>query len=203
MLSLLDKVGKAAMDTIEKAARAKEKVQSRLDPLIERSDVATRMRDRIAPPKRNLAEIPTPESNASPFFIPEAPAPEEEVAPLADPDKAAQIFGAGTDPWTGRSLQLLADRGIEHDFVDLETEGGLGIETQLIRETSQQTSPYVFLRGEIIGGFDALNEIERLGQLEEMVKPAEERNKGRVRIKVAKRGADGMRVGERGTDDRK
>jgi glutaredoxin len=200
-MSLLDKVGKAAMDAIDKASRAKDGVQKRLDPLIEKSEVATRLRDRIAPPERSLDEIPTPEQNDSPFTTAETEPDEDE--PLADPSRPAQIFGRGTDPWTGRCLRILADRDVEHDFVDLEDEGGLGIETRLVRQTGQQTAPYIFLRGELIGGFDALNEIERLGQLEEMVKPPEERQKGRVRIQIAKRGEDTTRPGERGPDDRK
>lgn len=200
-MSLLDKVGKAAMDAIDKAARAKDGVQKRLDPLIEKSEVATRLRDRIAPPERSLDEIPTPEQNDSPFLSTEAEPEEDE--PLADASRPAQVFGPGTDPWTGRCLRILADRDIDHDFVDLEDEGGLGIETRLVRQTGQQAAPYIFLRGELIGGFDALNEIERLGQLEEMVKPPDERQKGRVRIQIAKRGEDGLRPGERGPDDRK
>ncbi len=202
-MSLLDKVGKAAMDAIDKAARAKDGVQKRLDPLIEKSEMATRLRDRIVPPERSLDEIPEPENNDSPFVSAEAEDEPERDEPLADPSRPAQVFGRGTDPWTGRCLRILADRDIDHDYVDLEDEGGLGIETRLVRQTGQQTAPYIFLRGELIGGFDALNEIERLGQLEEMVKPPEERRKGRVRIQVAKRGEDGLRPGERGPDDRK
>lgn len=200
-MSLLDKVGKAAMDAIDKAARAKDGVQKRLDPLIDKSEVASRLRDRIAPPERSLDEIPDPENNDSPFLSTEAEPEHDE--PLADPNRPAQVFGRGTDPWTGRCLRILTDRDIEHDFVDLDDEGGLGIETRLVSQTGQQSAPFIFLRGELVGGFDALNEIERLGQLEEMVKPPEERRKGRVRIQIAKRGEDGTRPGERGPDDRK
>jgi glutaredoxin len=200
-MSLLDKVGKAAMDAVDKAVRAKDDVQKRLDPLIDKSEVASKIRDRVSPAQRSLDEIPDPEKNESPF-VQSTPEPEEDE-PLADPSRPAQIFGRGTDPWTGRCLRILADRDIDHDFVDLEEEGGLGIETRLIRQTSQQTAPYVFLRGELVGGFDALSEIERLGQLEEMAKPPEERSKGRVRIQIAKRGEDDLRPGERGADDRK
>ena len=200
-MSLLDKVGKAAMDAIDKAVRAKDDVQKRLDPLVEKSEVATRLRDRIAPAPRSLDEIPDPEKNESPF-VSSSPEPEEDE-PLADASRPAQVFGRGTDPWTGRCLRILADRDIDHDFVDLEDEGGLGIETRLVRQTGQQSVPYVFLRGELVGGFDALDEIERLGQLEEMARPPDERRKGRVRIQIAKRGEDGMRPGERGPDDRK
>ncbi|MEZ4446123.1 MAG: glutaredoxin [Polyangiaceae bacterium] len=202
-MSLLDKLGKVTMDALDRASRAAEEVQKRVDPIIDKNETAARLRDRLVKPKRSLAEIPDPESNDSPFVTEAAEEPEIEEAPLADPDKAAQIFGRGTDPWTGRALELLADRDVEHDFVDLEAEGGLKIETRLMRETGQQTSPYVFLRGELIGGFDALNEIERLGQLDQMILPPEERRKGGMRIVIPKRSGDAGRAGERSPDDRK
>ncbi len=39
-------------------------------------------------------------------------------------------------------------------------------EGRLIPETKQNTQPWMFLRGEFIGGFNALDEVYRLGQLE-------------------------------------
>ncbi len=196
-MGFLDKVGKLAMDGLEKATRAADIVQQRVDPLIERSALATRVRDRIAP-KTAGEEAPEPYANDSPFLDAE---PEEEDKPLGDPELVAQIFGPGTDPWTGRSLQLLTDHDTEHAFVDLEVEGGLKIEARLVRETGQDKPPYVFLRGELIGGYNALNEIVRLGQLDEMTKCADERSSGsgRVRIVIAKReGGDDLPPGEQG-----
>lgn len=202
-MSLLDKVGKAAMDAIHKATLAAENVQQRADALIDKSPLASQLRERIAPKKTDDGfVVPDPEDNDSPFAVLE----EEEDAPLANPDKAAQVFGPSTDPWTGRCLQLLTDHGVEHDYVDLEAEGGMAVETRLVRETAQHNPPYVFLRGSFIGGYDALNEIVRLGQIEELTLPPEERNKraGRTRIVIAKRGEDAVRPGEIGNpDDRK
>jgi glutaredoxin len=194
-MGLLDKVGKLAMDAIDQAARTADKVQQRVDPLIERSELASKIRDRIRP-KHESIEVPDPEPNESPFVSQDEPEPEAEK-PLANPALAAQIFGRGTDPWTGRSLQMLTDHGVDHEFVDLEAEGGLKIETRLLRETKQETAPYIFLRGELIGGYNALNEVIRLGQIDEMVKPPEERGKGRMRIVIQKRGGDDVPPGER------
>ena len=187
-MSFLDKVGKLAMDGLEKAHRVADKVQDRVDPLIERSTLASAVRDRIAP-KKEGEEPPDPFANDSPFIEPE---PEAEETPLGDPDKLAQVYGRGTDPWTGRTLQLLTDYDTEHEFVDLEADGGLKIETRLVRETGQENPPFVYLRGELVGGFNALNEIVRLGQLEEMTKHPDERSKGSggVRIVIAKREGD-------------
>src|SRR5690606_23447654 len=100
----------------------------------------------------------------------------DDEAPLGSAEKPAEIFGPGTDPWTGRALQLLSDHQIEHTFVDLEDEANQKVEPRLIRQTGQNSPPYVFLRGEFIGGFNALSEIQRLGQLEVRSLPAEERD---------------------------
>lgn len=198
LMSFLDKVGKLAMDGLDKASRAADKVQARVDPYIERSELATKIRDRIAPKPPPDEDDRKPFANDSPFIVPEARAAEEDDKPLANPELKAQVFGRGTDPWTGRTLQILTDYDTEHDFVDLESEGGLEIETRLIRETGQDTAPYVFLRGELIGGYNALNEVVRLGQLEEMTKHPDERNqRGGIRIVINKREGDDLPPGER------
>jgi glutaredoxin len=92
----------------------------------------------------------------------------------------------------------LNDHDIEHGFVDLESEDGLKIEPRLHNETKQSNPPYVYLRGEFIGGYNALNEIVRLGQLEEMTMTAEERDKSgkRTRIVISKRTEDDRPPGE-------
>jgi glutaredoxin len=197
-MSLLDKVGKLAMDGLDKASRVADRVQERVDPLIDRSPLATKVRDRIAP-KAEREDIPDPFDNDSPFVEPE-PEVEEAEQPLGNPNIPAQVYGRGTDPWTGRTLQLLTDHDTEHEFVDLESEGGLKIETRLVRETGQDTDPYVFIRGELVGGFNALNEIVRLGQLDEMTKPPEERSSGAggIRIVIPKREGDEKPPGEVG-----
>ena len=130
-MSFLDKFGKVAMDALDKASRVAERFSG--------------------PKEDDDFVVPDPEPNESPF----APPPEDEPdEPLGNADKAAQVFGPGTDPWTGRCLQLLTDHQIEHEYVDLEGEGGTAIETRLVSETAQHNPPYVYLRGAFIGGFD-------------------------------------------------
>ena len=192
-------VGKAALDALDNAGRVNSKLQERVDPLIERSATAKRLRDRLLPNDEDLDDVPIPETNASPFKEAEkGKAAEKEQAPLAKPELPAQVFGAGTDPWTGRALQILTDYEVEHEFVDLEAEDGLKIETRLVRETGQDKPPFIFLRGELIGGYNALSEIQRLGQLEERTKPADERSQGKVRIVIPKREGDEVPPGEVG-----
>ncbi len=200
-MSWLDKVGKKALDAIDSAARKAEDVSRRVEPLLDKTPLGAKLRDR----RRTHAvdDVPTPEQNSSPF----APPPTDVAKkPLGKPELAAQVFGRGTDPWTGRTLQLLQDRDIAHEFVDLEAEGGAQLEAQLIGETGHPSPPYVYLRGEYAGGFNALHELDRLGQLEERAKPPEQRGAavGGVRIVMKSRGGDDSPEGERGNpDDRK
>ena len=58
------------------------------------------------------------------------------------------------------------------------------LQAKLIDETKQNTVPYIYLRGEFLGGFNALDEIHRLGQLSDRIKPKSER---KANVEVAPR----------------
>jgi glutaredoxin len=112
------------------------------------------------------APAPTPAGSApQPSAAPSAPV---EVGPkgFGDPSIKAQIFGKRSCPWTGRAISLLERRKVDFDFVDLEEPEHEAKQAKLTQETRQNTVPYVYLRGKFVGGFNALSEIERLGQLE-------------------------------------
>lgn len=190
------------MDVVEKAVDVADQVQRRAEPVLERAPLPDAVKRRLVRAEGDF-EAPEPEPNDSPFLT-EEDEPEDE-APLGDPEKPAQIYGDGTDPWTGRCLQLLEDQDIEHGFVDLESDESGKLAPRLVRETKQNAGPYVFLRGEFIGGFNALDEISRLGQLE--VRTAAERDDravGGVRIVIPSRTENEAPPGERGgPDDRR
>ena len=78
----------------------------------------------------------------------------------------AQIFGKKSCPWTGRAITLLERHKLDYDYIDLEEPEHEAKLVPLANETRQHTVPYIYLRGQFIGGFNALAEIERLGQLE-------------------------------------
>lgn len=103
---------------------------------------------------------------------------------LGDPEVAAQVYGRESCPWTGRAMTLLNDNKVDFDFIDLDDPEHAHFEGRLIPETKQNTVPWIYLRGEFIGGFNALSEIARLGQLEERLKPAAQRVS---KIEVVKR----------------
>jgi glutaredoxin len=87
----------------------------------------------------------------------------------------AQIYGKKSCPWTGRAITLLERHKVDFDYLDLEEPEHEGKAVGLANETHQHTVPYVYLRGQFIGGFNALAEIERLGQLDFALMTAEER----------------------------
>jgi len=101
--------------------------------------------------------------------------PEKTARSLGDPGIKAQIYGKKSCPWTGRAITLLERRKVDFDFVDLEEPEHEAKLVPLVAETKQNTTPYVYLRGTFVGGFNALSEIERLGQLEVALMSKEER----------------------------
>jgi glutaredoxin len=110
---------------------------------------------------------------ASPIPPAAAPPPAAASAPVeagpkgfGNPSIKAQIFGKRSCPWTGRAISLLERHKVDFDFVDLEEPEHEAKQVKLTQETRQNTVPYVYLRGKFVGGFNALSEIERLGQLE-------------------------------------
>jgi glutaredoxin len=101
--------------------------------------------------------------------------PTGDSTALGNPSIKAQIYGKKSCPWTGRAITVLERHKVDFDNVDLEEPEHESKLLRLANETKQHTVPYVFLRGQFIGGFNALAEIERLGQLEYALMSAEER----------------------------
>jgi glutaredoxin len=96
---------------------------------------------------------------------------------LGDASVKAQIYGKKSDPWTGRAITLFERHKIDFDNVDLEEPEHEAKLVRLSNETKQHTVPFIYLRGQFIGGFNALAEIERLGQLDFALMTADERAK--------------------------
>ena len=99
---------------------------------------------------------------------------EKTARSLGDPAIKAQIYGKKSCPWSGRAITLLERHKVDFDFVDLEEPEHEAKLAPLALETRQNTVPYVYLRGKFVGGFNALSEIERLGQLEVALMSKEE-----------------------------
>jgi len=103
---------------------------------------------------------------------------------LGNPAIKAQIYGKKSCPWTGRAITVLERNKVDFDFVDLEEPEHEPKLLRLSNETKQHTVPYVYLRGQFIGGFNALAEVERLGQLEYALMSKDQRDKAPAHIKV-------------------
>jgi glutaredoxin len=118
--------------------------------------------------------------------------------PLGDPSIAIQIYGRRSEPWTGRALLIVRDQDLPHAFIDLDTDDGR-LHARLQSETRQDVQPYVFIRGEFIGGYNALDELNRLGTLEEAIRDPHDRgNTNGPVVVVPRRGPEQAPPGERG-----
>lgn len=117
--------------------------------------------------------VPAPLANAAAMAA-ATPAPVKAVG-LGNPDIKAQIYGKNSCPWTGRAMTVLEKHKVDYDFVDLEQPEHENLIVALSNETKQHTVPFVYLRGKFIGGYNALAEVERLGQLEVALMSAAER----------------------------
>jgi glutaredoxin len=80
-----------------------------------------------------------------------------------------KVVGRETCMWTSRVRDLFTARGIAIAFVEVDVEEA----KRLTAETRQSTTPWVFVRGQLVGGFNRVDELDRLGQLDELVSPRE------------------------------
>ncbi len=114
-----------------------------------------------------------------------APAPGKPAAPvgMGKPELPAQIYGKKSCPWTGRAITILERLKVDYDFVDIEEPEHEKLALPLLNETKQHTVPYVYLRGQFIGGFNALAEAERLGQLDYLLLSAEDKAKAPAHVR--------------------
>jgi glutaredoxin 3 len=103
---------------------------------------------------------------------------------LGNPDIKAQVYGKKSCPWSGRAISLFERHKVDFDFVDLEEPEHEALAPRLLHETNQSTVPYVYLRGQFIGGFNSLSEVERLGQLDYALMSAEERKNAPSHLRV-------------------
>lgn len=131
------------------------------------------------------AKPAAPATNAAPATTatPAAAAPAKSVG-LGNPGLPAQIYGKNSCAWTGRAITVLEKHKVDYDYLDLEQQENEKYLPLLAIETHQNTVPYVFLRGRFIGGYNALAEVERLGQLEVALMTPEEREKAPAHLRM-------------------
>lgn len=143
---------------------------------------ALRNRTYVSRAEATAAEKAREEAVARAAPPPAASTPAREKH-LGNPELPAQIFGKNSCPWTGRAIRLFEDLKVDYDLVDLEDADHEHFIDRLVIETRQNTTPYVFVRGQFVGGFNALDEIHRAGQLEYLLMTPEEREKANPALK--------------------
>lgn len=102
---------------------------------------------------------------------------------LGNPELPAQIYGTEADPWSGRAITLLESLKVDYDFVDVDDPDNEHFRPNLVAETTQNNVPYIFLRGQFIGGFNALSELQRAGTLEYLLMSPSERENANPALK--------------------
>lgn len=177
----------------ELGKRILESATGKVAGALSRADeIGGKLRDRVT---EKLTSRQEPLPPLRPTSSSPRPAEPAKVAPvgLGDPSKPAQVFGRESCPWTGRALALLESNRIEHTYFELDSYGGAGVLAELKRDTKQDTVPFVFVRGRFIGGYNALDEIQRLGQLEYLTLDEAERARHPLhgRVAIAERRHDG------------
>jgi glutaredoxin len=184
-------LGKAALQ------RASHKL---FDALARADELGGKLRDQVnaklaerSPSKHAEHARATAVATASrtPAAVTKAPPPG-----LGDPARAVQIFGRASCPWSGRAVALVERARLEHSYFDLSGYGSDAVLRELVQETKQDTVPYIYVRGRFIGGYNALDELYRLGQLEYLALPEHQRAQHPLhgRVEVAPRQQGGERI---------
>ena len=135
---------------------------------------------------------PTPAVRPAP--VEPRPVPKAPPLGLGDPSRAVQVFGRASCSWSGRAQALLKSQGIDYAYFDLSAYGSDSVLRELKQETKHYTVPYVYLRGKFIGGYNELDEIHRLGQLEYLTLPEAERARHPLHGRVRDRSASARRL---------
>jgi glutaredoxin len=53
-------------------------------------------------------------------------------------------------------VQLLRESGVDARFINIDEPEHQHLEVKLVAATKQYTLPYVYMKGEFVGGYDAL-----------------------------------------------
>ena len=109
---------------------------------------------------------------------------------LGDPEIAAQVYGRKSCAWTGRAITLLNEGKVDFDFIELDDSENGHFEGKLVADTKRDTVPYIYLRGEFVGGYNELNEVVRLGELSYRILGVADREAAdvtRKKVEIAKR----------------
>lgn len=112
-----------------------------------------------------------------------ASVPVDSSSALGDAELAAQLYGTEADPWTGRAITLLESLKVDYDYVDVDDPDNEHLIPELVALTKQNNVPFIFVRGQFIGGFNALSELHRAGSLEYLLMSPEQQKNANPALK--------------------
>jgi glutaredoxin len=135
-------------------------------------------------PRKRLLDVPLPPPAPNPFAAPPPAEATKVETPIGNAELPVQIYGRRSCMWSGRAVKVFQDLSIPAKFYDIDDPDQVELEARLIRETKQYQTPWIYLRGAFAGGYNSIDELNRLGQLEERTLPPEERGKSRSRIRL-------------------
>ena len=171
----------------ELGGEARDWVQEKLvhDPryVAVRKRVAAMRGEKFESRAEGVAKAQAQASKAAATAAPVVAAVPKHQRALGDASIKAQIYGKKSCAWTGRAITIFEKHKIDHDFLDLDEPEHEPLLLRLIAETKQNTVPYVYLRGQFIGGYNALAEVERLGQLDVALMTTDERAKAPAHLR--------------------
>jgi glutaredoxin len=106
--------------------------------------------------------------------------PKASTLPKADQalgsvELPAQIYGGDSDPWTGRAITLFESLKVDYDYTNIEDADDEHLLPLLSAETGQRAVPFIYLRGQFVGGFNAISELQRAGTLPLLLMTADQR----------------------------
>jgi glutaredoxin 3 len=144
-----------------------------VDGVLDRADRALDHLRKV--PRRRLDHVPDPKNPGNPF---EAPAPAKappKVKELGDPGLLVQIYGKRSCDKSGRAVKLIQDKSLPARLIDVDDPDNLGLENRLIQATKRYATPWVYVRGAFLGGFEDLLTLEKAGELDALLAAPGER----------------------------
>lgn len=164
-----DELGGEIRDYIQERVLVDERyiaLRKRVAGIMGKTYVSKTERDAEADDRaREAARVAPPKASSAP----------ETTQALGTADIPAQIYGADSDPWTGRAITLLESLKVDYDYTNLEDADHEHLLPLLSAETGQRAVPFVYVRGQFVGGFNALSELQRAGTLPFLLMTADER----------------------------
>ncbi|NUP07737.1 MAG: hypothetical protein HOW73_16945 [Polyangiaceae bacterium] len=136
----------------------------RIDRALDKGD---RFLDRFRKaPRRRLEVVPHPPPSPDPFSPQTVDGPSTPLEkPLGDEGLPAQIYGRRTCDKSALTMNLFREASLVPRMIDLDDPDNREFEPRLIRETKRYDTPYVYVRGTYIGGFEEVAKLAKSGQL--------------------------------------